>query len=225
MFSLMIPCMYIEILEKRKSKLYASTKMQCSIQAYTALMKPAKYMTATVNEDFFKGTVYEEMYADTEIETKNKLSLNENGKCYVATEVEAWGDIEYSEYPVKILDGTCIKTKVNKYSDEKILIDICLEYNEKTKEDELKIDVLNDGYYMNDEIISEEFKTRAKELDKKTGGMFVNIYYIGNVAYIMLEGYKLNFDIEDLKDLEKVREYMKKEAEIIDDYIELANML
>ena len=29
-----------------------------------------------------------------------------------------------------------IKTKVNKYSDEKILVDICLEYNEKTDSSE-----------------------------------------------------------------------------------------
>ena len=199
--------------------------MNSLTQAYAALMKPAKYMTATVSDDFLKGTVFEEMYANTEIEKSNKLSLNEDGKCYVATDVEAWSDVEYSEEPIKVLDGVCVKTKVNRYSDEAILVDVYSEYNKEIKKDELKIEVFKDGYLFDDEIITAEFKDRAQELDEKTGGMIVSIYYIGNVAYILLGGYKLTFDIEDLKDLEKVREYMKKEAEIIDDYIELANML
>ena len=223
MFFTLIPCLIIEMSEKRRTNRGLANRETTLKEAYAALVKPAKYMTATVNEDFFKGTVFEEIYANTPIETANKLSLNENGQCYVATDVEAWLDSVFQEEPIKILDGICIKTKTNKYVDEPMLIDISAEYNQKTKEEKLKIETLCNGYLIGNEMISSEFEKRAKELDKKYG-VAVSMYYIGNVAYIMIDAYNLSFQTLGGK-YSRDLEALKEEAQVINEYVELAKML
>ena len=119
--------------------------------------------------------------------------------------------------------GIVVKTKSKKHMEEGLLVEIVPD---GMYSDNVHCEAYRDLYEIDASIISDEFKERAQELDKKYG-MLISLYYIGDMVFIMIdaETFELKSYETSAKSAEEIEAKLKGKVQLVKDYIELADML
>ena len=187
---------------------------------FAQLLKPAIY-TQNGMEDILQDTAYKEIYGYKKFASKNKISdENEN---YIAAEVTLQPSYEVVMENAIEFQGIVVKTKSKKHFEEGVLVEIVPDgmYSKN-----IRCEVYKELYEADASIISEDFKERAQELDKKYG-MLISLYYFGDVVFIMIDAETFDLKSYEIsaKNVEEIEAKLKGKIELIKDYIELADLI
>ena len=187
---------------------------------FAQLLKPAIY-TQNGMEDILQNTAYKEIYGYKKFASKNKISdENEN---YIAAEVTLQPSYEVVMENAIEFQGIVVKTKSKKHFEEGVLVEIVPDgmYSKN-----IRCEVYKELYEADASIISEDFKERAQELDKKYG-MLISLYYFGDVVFIMIDAETFNLKSYEISanNVEEIEAKLKGKIELIKDYIELADLI
>ena len=187
---------------------------------FAQLLKPAIY-TQNGMEDILQDTAYKEIYGYKKFASKNKISdENEN---YIAAEVTLQPSYEVVMENAIEFQGIVVKTKSKKHFEEGVLVEIVPDgmYSKN-----IRCEVYKELYEADARVISDDFKERAQELDKKYG-MLISLYYFGDVVFIMIDAETFDLKSYEIsaKNVEEIEAKLKGKIELIKDYIELADLI
>lgn len=201
-----------------KAKLEAGKFSDAPI--FANLLKPAIY-TKNGMEDILQNTAYKEIYNYKKFASKNKIS--DESENYIAAEVTLEPSYEVVVENANEFQGIVVKTKSKKHFEEGLLVEIAPDgmYSKN-----IRCEAYRDLYEIDASIISDEFKERAQELDKKYG-MLISMYYIGDVVFIMIDAETFDLKSYEIsaKSVEEIEVKLNKKIELIKDYIELADLV